>query len=396
MIFFTSDLHLGHENCIRLCNRPFSSIEEMDETLIENWNHKVTGKDTVYILGDLIYRSQKPPEEYLRRLRGKKHLILGNHDRGWIRSCQTEQFFESVNNLLYVADGKRQYTLCHYPMMSWPHIMRCYMVFGHIHGNTDADYWPLIQANERMLNAGVPTIEDFLKERMREGDTLGFDGRVICALEGKKYERELSEKKIRIAFQEDLAESIWEDRPAFPAGRITVLDEKIAGKSLDEKLKETRRRIGEEGAESLLLTKLDDLMWLFNIRGCDVECNPVAMSYGFITMDKAVLFLRKKAMDMDTEKYLSRHKIQVEDYDSITDYLRGLPKNLKVMADPRHCSYLLYRILCERWCFCARKHSIVCQTDRQGLFVSLSVQQRHGGADAGLLGGGTGQRLCGG
>ena len=70
MIFFTSDLHLGHENCIRLCNRPFSSIEEMDEILIENWNHKVTGKDTVYILGDLIYRSQKPPEEYLRRLRG--------------------------------------------------------------------------------------------------------------------------------------------------------------------------------------------------------------------------------------------------------------------------------------------------------------------------------------
>ena len=68
MIFFTSDLHLGHENCIRLCNRPFSSIEEMDEILIENWNHKVTGKDTVYILGDLIYRSQKPPEEYLRRL----------------------------------------------------------------------------------------------------------------------------------------------------------------------------------------------------------------------------------------------------------------------------------------------------------------------------------------
>ena len=127
MIFFTSDLHLGHENCIRLCNRPFSSIEEMDETLIENWNRKVTGK----------------------------HLSLGNHDRGWIRSCQTEQFFESVNNLLYVADGKRQYTLCHYPMMSWPHIMRCYMVFGHIHGNTDADYWPLIQANERMLNAGV-------------------------------------------------------------------------------------------------------------------------------------------------------------------------------------------------------------------------------------------------
>ena len=184
MIFFTSDLHLGHENCIRLCNRPFSSIEEMDETLIENWNHKVTGKDTVYILGDMIYRSQKPPEEYLRRLRGKKHLILGNHDRGWIRSCQTERFFESVNNLLYVADGKRQYTLCHYPMMSWPHIMRCYMVFGHIHGNTDADYWPLIQANERMLNAGVDVnhFEPVTFEEM-EANNLLYKGQSKAGLE---------------------------------------------------------------------------------------------------------------------------------------------------------------------------------------------------------------------
>ena len=162
MIFFTSDLHLGHENCIRLCNRPFSNIEEMDETLIENWNHKVTGKDTVYILGDLIYRSQKPPEEYLRRLRGKKHLILGNHDRGWIRSCQTERFFESVNNLLYVAD----------------------MVFGHIHGNTDADYWPLIQANERMLNAGVDVnhFEPVTFEEM-EANNLLYKGQSKAGLE---------------------------------------------------------------------------------------------------------------------------------------------------------------------------------------------------------------------
>ena len=77
MIYFTSDLHFGHENCIRLCNRPFTSIEEMDELLIQNWNRKVTGNDKVYILGDFIYRSKKPPEEYLRRLRGKNILSLG-------------------------------------------------------------------------------------------------------------------------------------------------------------------------------------------------------------------------------------------------------------------------------------------------------------------------------
>ena len=127
MVFFTSDLHLGHRNIIRLCNRPFSSIDEMDECLIEKWNKKVTNADTVYILGDLMFRNEKPPEEYLRQLRGKKHLIIGNHDREWIKKYDLSSWFESTNNLLYTTDGKHQLTLCHYPMMSWPHMVRCYM-----------------------------------------------------------------------------------------------------------------------------------------------------------------------------------------------------------------------------------------------------------------------------
>ena len=155
MVFFTSDLHLGHRNIIRLCNRPFSSIDEMDECLIEKWNKKVTNADTVYILGDLMFRNEKPAEEYLRQLSGKKHLIIGNHDREWIKKCDLSVWFESTNNLLYTTDGKHQLTLCHYPMMSWPHMVRCYMAHGHIHANTDAEYWPLIQKNPLMLNAGV-------------------------------------------------------------------------------------------------------------------------------------------------------------------------------------------------------------------------------------------------
>lgn len=116
---------------------------------------KVTNGDTVYILGDLLFRNEKPAEEYLKQLKGKKHLIIGNHDRDWVKKCNLKDFFESVNNLHFISDGKRQMTLCHYPMMSWPHMTRCYMVFGHIHGNTDADYWPLIRENDLMLNAGA-------------------------------------------------------------------------------------------------------------------------------------------------------------------------------------------------------------------------------------------------
>lgn len=155
MIYFTSDLHLGHAKVIRLCNRPFTDVEEMDSVLIGNWNKRVHPHDTVFILGDLMFRNEKPPEEYLRQLRGKKHLVIGNHDRDWIKKCDLDKHFESVTNLNFLSDGQRQMTLCHYPMMSWPHMMRAYMVFGHIHGNTDAEYWPLIAQSERMLNAGV-------------------------------------------------------------------------------------------------------------------------------------------------------------------------------------------------------------------------------------------------
>lgn len=155
MIYFTSDLHLGHKNIIRMCERPFADVEEMDKVLMDNWNSRVRPQDTIYILGDLMYRNEKPPEEYLRQLNGKKNLIIGNHDRDWIKKCDLDKYFESVTNLNTISDGQHQMTLCHYPMMSWPHMMRAYMVFGHIHGNTDADYWPLIARSERMLNAGV-------------------------------------------------------------------------------------------------------------------------------------------------------------------------------------------------------------------------------------------------
>lgn len=109
----------------------------------------------MYILGDLMFRNEKPPEEYLRQLKGKKYLIIGNHDRNWIKECDLSLYFESVENLDFISDGKRQMAICHYPMMSWPHMTRSFMVFGHIHNDTNAEYWPLIARSEKMLNAGV-------------------------------------------------------------------------------------------------------------------------------------------------------------------------------------------------------------------------------------------------
>lgn len=156
MTYYTSDLHLGHANVISHCDRPFADADEMDAALIQNWNAKVHRNDTVYIVGDFLFRAKRPAEEYLSELKGKKHLIIGNHDKYWMKKVNLEKWFESVSLMLFVHDSGRTATLCHYPMMSWPGMSKGgFMVYGHIHNNTNADYWPLIASRSQMLNAGV-------------------------------------------------------------------------------------------------------------------------------------------------------------------------------------------------------------------------------------------------
>ncbi len=200
----------------------------------------------------------------------------------------------------------------------------------------------------RMREEGVPTITEFLEQNMKQGQTLGFDGRVIPAQSGKEYEKKFADKQISIVYDKDLAEGIWTDRPAFPAGKVTVLDEQIAGKSFEEKRGQVLEKLEKEGADAFLLTKLDDLMWLFNIRGCDVECNPVAMSYGYLTKERSVLFIQKSVLDDGVRAYLDKKGIEVEDYEDVVEFLRGLSPKGKTLVDVRHCSYALYKTLAQK------------------------------------------------
>lgn len=200
----------------------------------------------------------------------------------------------------------------------------------------------------RMQDEGVPTILEFLQQNMKQGQTLGFDGRVVPMFQGMDYEEKLGDKSIRFAYSGDLAEQIWTDRPAFPAGRVTVLAEKLAGMSFEEKRKAVMEKVATEGADSLLLTKLDDIMWLFNIRGCDVECNPVAMSYAWLTDSETVLFIQDRALDGDVRGYLEGKKVTVKEYDTVVEYLKGLAAGHKVLLDKSHCSYALYRTVAEK------------------------------------------------
>ena len=156
MTYFTGDQHLGHANIIKSCGRPFLDVAEMDKTIIGNWNSRVTDNDDVFILGDVSYRSGEDVGSMLKRLRGHKHLILGNHDRTWMKNCDALKYFESIEQLGFVTLGTRCLFLCHYPMMEWDGSFHgSYLVYGHIHNATGQPFWPLIRDNPHMLNAGV-------------------------------------------------------------------------------------------------------------------------------------------------------------------------------------------------------------------------------------------------
>ena len=154
MKFYISDLHFGHQNAIVFDQRPFSTVEEMDETIITLWNRRVTDDDDVYIIGDFAFRNQKPEEWYLSRLNGRKNLIIGNHDGKLLKNETAMSYFMSVEKMKHVSDQGAQFCLCHCPIADWNGMYRgAYHIFGHIHREKN-DVYQYMKTRIRALNAG--------------------------------------------------------------------------------------------------------------------------------------------------------------------------------------------------------------------------------------------------
>jgi len=142
--WFISDTHYGHENIIRYCNRPFSSVDEMDEVLISNWNAKIGPQDIVYFLGDFAFAHQTRVRELLKVLNGNLYLCRGNHDKP-LNSFHS--FFTEVFDLktIHVMDdtapnGKQPVVLCHFPLLSFDRQFHGSIhLHGHCHGNIAYD-----------------------------------------------------------------------------------------------------------------------------------------------------------------------------------------------------------------------------------------------------------------
>ena len=154
MIYYISDLHIGHKNAIRFDERPFSDIDEMESEIIKRWNAKVTADDDVYILGDVFYRCKKDRAEFLKKLCGRLHLIIGNHDFEILKNEAALACFESVDKLKQIVDDGRRVVMCHYPIISWNmKYFGAYHVYGHVHTNVTEETMFMMK-QERAFNAG--------------------------------------------------------------------------------------------------------------------------------------------------------------------------------------------------------------------------------------------------
>ncbi|WP_294658082.1 aminopeptidase P family protein [uncultured Fusobacterium sp.] len=197
----------------------------------------------------------------------------------------------------------------------------------------------------KMGEEGVPTFIQYIVNNIQSGETLGFDGKVLATNTVLDFEAKLKDKKVNFNFEFDLVGEIWRDRPSLPASQVFVLEEKFAGESVEKKLTRVRNILEEENCDVNIITSLDDIAWIFNIRGNDVKNNPVNLAYAAITVDKAVLYIGEEKLNSEVEKYLYKNGVEVRDYFEIYEDMERVSNSNIIMMDLNKVNYTIFKKL---------------------------------------------------
>lgn len=194
----------------------------------------------------------------------------------------------------------------------------------------------------KMGEEGVPTIEEYLLEKLPKNSTLGFDGRVMSVKEGQSLANKLAFKGINIEYKYDLVNDIWEDRCSLPTEKAFLLGTEYSGESFSDKLSRIRAVMKEKKATTHILASLDDIAWLFNIRGRDVKSNPVVLSYAVISIDSVYLFIDKNKIGEDIRAELSKENVQIKGYEEVYEFIKKIEENEVVLIDTSKVNYAIY------------------------------------------------------
>lgn len=185
----------------------------------------------------------------------------------------------------------------------------------------------------KMGQEGVPTVDAFIEEKLQSGQTLGFDGRTVSASAGARYRKMAQDKGAAVESRYDLVGEIWENRPALSAEPVFELDVKYAGQARAEKLEALKKAMDKEGADKLVLTSLDDIAWLLNIRGGDVAYNPVVLSYLMADKDGFTLYANRDCFPAQLVENLAADHVAIKPYNDIYADIQAVPAGETLMAD---------------------------------------------------------------
>lgn len=197
----------------------------------------------------------------------------------------------------------------------------------------------------KMFNQFSPGYTTWLAQNLNDGDKVAIDGALFSLGEKKKFEKILLPKGISLEITNDLISSVWSDRPEIPLKEVFEHDVSFAGQSRTEKLNAVRKVMKEKGASLHLISTLDDIGWLFNLRGYDVEFNPVFVAYTVVTRDGACLFVDSRKLSTDLISTLNNDGIELKPYEAILDYLSSLGSNDRILIHEGSINLDLYKSL---------------------------------------------------
>ena len=211
---------------------------------------------------------------------------------------------------------------------------------------TDSRYF--LQAAEQLEGSGFtlrkenipgePTVLEWLGEVLDEDAVVGVDGRLFSLIEANRIEMFCAQNGFMFAPDFRAAEAIWTDRPALPMNPAFVHDEALAGEDVDSKISRVVDALDAADADGLLITALDEIAWLLNLRGSDVDYTPVVIAFAYVSADERVLFIDSEKVTSEVKDHLKKYRVKIKDYDDIEKFLGKISSTATVMVDPNRVS----------------------------------------------------------
>lgn len=211
---------------------------------------------------------------------------------------------------------------------------------------TDSRYF--LQAAEQLEGSGFtlrkenipgePTVLEWLGEVLDEDAVVGVDGRLFSLIEANRIEMFCAQNGFMFAPDFRAAEAIWTDRPARPKNPAFVHDEALAGEDVDSKISRVVDALDAADADGLLITALDEIAWLLNLRGSDVDYTPVVIAFAYVSADERVLFIDSEKVTSEVKDHLKKYGVKIKDYDDIEKFLGKISSTATVMVDPNRVS----------------------------------------------------------